>query len=116
MSIPAPLRKKRIWTVTDFATFMGVSSKSARAILKRLDREVGGMLLRKSEGKKPEYTFFPAMLAKAKPEVFERLETIESRVDEIEAEIETLRREQRMIVSQVGSNTRALQARTGGRK
>lgn len=100
------IRRKRMWTVTDFATFMGITPRQARAMLKRLDAETGGMLLLKSGGKKPEYTFFPATLAKVKPEAFERMETLDARISTVEAQLESLRREQRMIVAQTGQNSR----------
>lgn len=100
------VRRKRLWTVTDFAVFMGISSRQARALLKRLDAETGGMLLLKSGGKKPEYTFFPAVLAKVKPEAFERIATIEERVSALESQVDGLRKDQRMIVAQTGQNSR----------
>jgi molybdenum-dependent DNA-binding transcriptional regulator ModE len=100
------LRRKRLWTVADFAAWMGISPKQARAMLKRLDQEVGGMLLIKSGGRKPEYTFFPAVLAKSKPELFERFESLEGRVADIETKIDSLEYRQGVIASQTSQNSR----------
>lgn len=58
------LRRKRVWDVADFAEHMQLSHWQAKALLKRLDEELHGMLLRKSGGKNRRYSFFPALLFK----------------------------------------------------
>jgi len=100
------LARKRLWTVRDFAEFMGLSAKQARALLKKLNEEVGGMLLRSSGGRKPEYTLFPGSLKKAFPDLFVRLETLEARVDQIEERQEQTQQDLRRVAQQVGQLTR----------
>lgn len=109
------IRRKRLWTVTDFATWMGITRKPAMALLRALDTELGGVLLRKSNGKKPEYSFVPALLAKAKPELFEKIVSLEIRVDEHDERIEALEGSSRRTISQVGYVTRCVEKlrRTG---
>lgn len=103
---PEKLRRKRLWSVADFATWVGIRHKAALALLKQLNAETGGMLLRTAGGKRPTYTFFVAALAKAKPEVFERIEGIEAQVEGLnEAMAERVRRE-RLLAQQVGQITR----------
>ncbi len=102
----SPRFKKRLWTVSDFAAWVGISRKCALALLKQLNTETGGMLLRTSGGKRPAYTFFVASLAKAKPEVFERIEGLETRVDRLEEQMDDRVSRERLIASQVGANTR----------
>lgn len=103
------LRKKRLWTVADFAAWVGIPHAQALALLKQLNAESGGMLLRTKPGaKKPEYTFFVAALAKVKPEVFERVDSLESRVDALEEEMSERVRRERQLASQVGANTREI--------
>lgn len=97
---------KRVWTVADFAEWMGVPHRQARTILKRLNAELGGLLLQTNGGKKPEYTFLPSALAKAKPEIFERVQSLAVRVDELEETVESLRAAQKLIASQTAQNTR----------
>lgn len=100
------LRKKRLWTVADFAAWLGIKRKPALALLKRLDEELGSTLLMTSKGKKPEYTFFPALLAKAKPEIFERVEGLEMRVNELEERVGEISATQRRAIAQMGQNSR----------
>lgn len=85
---------------------MELSHRQARELLKRLNEEVGGTLLRTTGGKKPEYTFFPAVLAKAKPEVFERLESLEEKVENLLEWREEQDGRTKRIVAQTGQNTR----------
>lgn len=105
-SVTADLRKKRVWDVGDFAEWLGVSHKQAKSILLRLDAEVGGMLLRRTRGANRGYWFFPSVLAKVKPEVFERVESLEARVGELEGRVDEYETTQRRILSQVGQNSR----------
>jgi hypothetical protein len=100
------LRKKRLWNVADFAAWCGISHKQALSLLKQLNAETGGMLLRTSGGKKPEYTFFVAALAKVKPEIFERVDSLEARVDLLEEQMSERVVRERQIASQVGANSR----------
>lgn len=100
------VKRKRVWNVRDFAAHLGISTKAARTLLKRLNDELDGGLLMTTGGKKPEYTFFPARLARDKPEIFEWFESLESRVDELEEGLGDVKAAQRRIVAQVGQNTR----------
>jgi len=100
------LRKKRLWNVADFAAWVGISHKQALSLLKQLNAEAGGMLLRSGTGKKPEYTFFVAALAKVKPEIFERVDSLESRVDALEDQMEERVTRERQLAAAIGQNTR----------
>src|SRR5688572_13294587 len=68
-SVTAP-RKKRVWTVADFARHAyggddsGPACRRARRWLKRLDAKHGGQLLIPTTGVNREFTFYPAVLAR----------------------------------------------------
>lgn len=100
------VRRKRVWTVADFAEFLGIPPSTAKALLLRLDEELNGTLLIRSAGVNRRYQFFPALLAKAKPEIFERVESLEARVEQLADAQDALRTSQTMIAQQVGHNTR----------
>lgn len=100
------LLRKRLWTPADLGEWLGISSRAARSLLKRLHVESGGMLIMMSKGRKPEYTFFAATLAKVKPEIFERIESLEVRIVALEDAFDDLRTRETKIVSQVGQNSR----------
>jgi hypothetical protein len=102
------LRKKRLWNVSDFAEWIGVPRKAALALLKQLNTETGGMLLRTGTGKRPTYTFLVGALAKAKPEVFERVESLEGRVEQLEEHMAERVRREKLIAAQTGENTREI--------
>lgn len=110
------LRKKRLWNVADFAAWVGISHKQALTLLKQLNAETGGMLLRTGTGKRPEYTFFVAALAKVKPEVFERVDSLESRVDALEEHMTERVTRERQMASQIGQNTRDIVRLKAARK
>lgn len=103
--IPPHLRRKRVWTVADFALFAGLSHKSARKLLKRYHDELGGRLLRPSQGTNREYTFLPSLLARYADGLFEPIESLEVRVDDIEDKLGELHRAQRIVAVQTGQNT-----------
>lgn len=105
------LRKKRVWTVADFALHAYADDSPAaclraRRLLKRLDEKHGGALLVPSKGTNREYTFAPATLARLEPDLFAPIESLEVRFDALEEDVGELRADQRRIVSQVGANTR----------
>lgn len=102
------LRKKRLWNVRDFAEWIGIPRKSALALLKQLDKETGGMLLRTGSGKRPTYTFLVGALARAKPEIFERVASLEGRVEQLEEHMAERVRRERMLAVQTGENTREI--------
>lgn len=104
----ADLRKKRLWTAADFAEFLGggISPRAARALLKRWDAESGGRLLLPSSGTNRLFRFAPSMLLKLHPEIFDRVESLEARVEELEEEVSDVKAAQKRIVSQVGANSR----------
>lgn len=102
------LRRKRIWTPSDFAEWLGgeTSRKKALRILKQLDVELGGTLLKRSGVLKPEYTFSPSQLSRARPDLFERIEGIDLRVTELEEELGEVKAQQKRLALQTGANTR----------
>lgn len=104
--IPAHLRRKRIWNVADFAEFTGLSHKAAKSRLKTYNDAMSGMLLIPSRGANREYTFIVAQLAKAFPDLFESIESLEMRVDEVEDAVDDLRMQHRIVVNAVGQMTR----------
>lgn len=114
--VPDHLRRKRFWTVADFATFAGLSHRRARRRLKAYDRQLGGGLLIPSEGTNREYTFLPALLAKAISDgrlseangLFDPVESIEMRVDHLEDLVGDLHQAHRAIAAQTGNNTREI--------
>ena len=99
------LRRKRIWNVGDLALYLGKSPEATRARLEPIDREVHGMLLKRIGGS-VGWEFAVVTLAKAWPELFEPIESLEIRVEALEDGQDTLRAEHRQIASQVGQNTR----------
>ena len=99
-------RKKRVWNVADFAAHAGLSHRSARRLLKRLDERHRGRLLMPSGGTNREYSFFPAVLARLEPDLFAPIESIEYRLDELEDDVAEMRVREKRIVAQVGQNTR----------
>lgn len=105
-SIPPHLRKKREWTVADFAEHMRISHWQAKTRLQRINDECGGMLLIPSRGKNRGFTFYRASLAKAKPELFEPIDALTERVDDLETKIEDIFDRQRRLADQVGYTTR----------
>jgi hypothetical protein len=104
--IPAHLRKKRIWNVADFAEFTGLSHKAAKARLKTYNEQMNGMLLVPSRGANREYTFLPSVLARAISGLFDPIESLEVRVDELEDKVGELHQAQRIVAQQCGTNTR----------
>ena len=102
------LRRKRLWNVADFALFLGggTSHRQAKRLLLRWDRESGGRLLTPSEGRvNRRYEFAPAVLMKLHPEIFDRIESLEARVDELEEGVGELRGRQKRLGLQVGQNS-----------
>jgi len=102
------LEQKQIWTVGDFAAVMKVSHWQARELLKRLDEEMGGLLLRRSRGNNRQYTFFSAALLKSKPEVLERVRDMSARVATVEERLDEQADLLRRVVAQTGANTREI--------
>lgn len=100
--------RKRIWDVGDFAAWMEISHKSALALLKTLNTECGGMLLRTTGGKRPTYTFFVGSLKRSKPEIFERIESLEGRVEQLEEQMSERTRREKLIAVQTSENTRKI--------
>lgn len=109
-------RKKRVWTVADFArhAYGGDDSppacRRARRHLKRLDAKHGGQLLIPTTGTNREFTFYVAKLARLEAELFSPVESLEFRVDEIESIVEDsysrLSTDQKIIASQTTQNSR----------
>src|SRR5690606_37787541 len=108
-------RRRRIWTVADFAIHAyredsEPARRRARRHLKRLDAKHGGRLLIPSSGTNREYTFYPAVLARLEPDLFSPVESIEFRVDELEATVEEsfeeLTSRQRIHAAQIAQNSR----------
>lgn len=114
--IPGHLRRKRIWTVADFAEFAGLSHKAAKARLKTYNEAMSGMLLIPSKGANREFTFLPSLLARAINDgrlaiasgLFDPVESLEVRVDELEDKIGDMHQAQRAVALQTGENTRAI--------
>jgi hypothetical protein len=107
-TIPLHLRGKRIWTVDDFAEFLGggCSQYQARERLKTYDTAMSGMLLIVSKGANRKYTFYPAHLARAFPGVFEPFEGLGVQVAEHGDKIEELYQRDRQITARLGEVTR----------
>ena len=101
---------KKLWTVADFATFMKVPHRQGLALLKKIDRELGGLLLRSNGGKKPEYTFFPALLAKWNPVALEGWENYGTRIASLEEEVFDLKGVVRRLALQTAANSRQIGA------
>jgi hypothetical protein len=104
-------RRKRVWTVSDFArhAFDDESEpacRRARRFLKRLDDRHDGKLLIPSTGTNREFTFLPSVLARLEPDLFTPVESLEFRLDEAEEAIDTMKLDQRRIVAHVGQNTK----------
>ena len=102
-------RKKRVWTVADFAHHAGISPRQARRLLLRLDAKHKRKLLIPSTGTNRVYTLFPAVLARLEPDLFAPIESLEFRVEALEEDACTHARAQKMIASQVGANTREIE-------
>lgn len=88
-----PPRKARVWTVADFARHVfgctGEPSPAqhlrARRMLRRLNAKHGGALLMSSAGQNRAYTLYPATLARLEPDLFAPVESLEFRIEELEA-------------------------------
>lgn len=98
---------KPLWTVGDFAKHLGTPHRTARTLLKRLDNELGGtLLIRSGTGNERRYTFCPATLAKAKPEFFERILSLEARISRLEDAHDESVEYRELMVSQIRKNSR----------
>lgn len=109
------LRKKRVWTVADFAVHAfnddsDAACRRARRMLIRMNAKHGGALLIPSEGTNRKYEFLRAVLARLEPDYFTPVESIELRLDTLEDEQGSLRADQRRIVGTVGQHTRDIEA------
>jgi hypothetical protein len=108
-----PPRKQRIWDVATFARHAyGDESPAAhvraRRALKKLDAKHGGALLVSSEGRNRCYTFYPATLFALEPDLFAPVENLEARIDAAEDAVDEMRDNERAIVGQVRTNSRAI--------
>ncbi|MGE0792470.1 MAG: hypothetical protein AB7S26_42740 [Sandaracinaceae bacterium] len=99
-------RKKRVWTVADFARHANLTHRPARRMLTRLNAKHGGRLLIPSAGANREYRFYPSTLARLEPDLFTPVESLEFRVEALEEELGAARADQKRIAAQVGKNTR----------
>lgn len=109
--VTASPRKKRIWTIADFARHAYSDDSEAaclraRRFLIRLNVKHGGKLLMPSVGTNRGYTFFPATLARLEADLFAPVESLEFRVDALEEGLDVAREDQRSIVSQTRNNSR----------
>lgn len=110
----APLARKRVWTVADFAKHAWNDDSEAaclraRRFLKRLDAKHHGKLLVPSDGANRMFTFYPALLAKLEPDLFTPVQSIEFRLEVLEDEVSEVKRHQKVVVGQVGANTRRIE-------
>lgn len=104
-----PAAKSRIWTVADFARFANLAKWTALRTLKRMNRELGGMLLHtRSDGKKPYYTLYPATLAKLDPDLMNDWESYDTRIAAIEERQFQSEGATRRLAQQTAANTRAI--------
>lgn len=109
------MKRPRVWTVAEFAAHAGISHRRARRMLLRLDQKWNGELLQRSAGTNREYSFYPAVLARLEPDLFSPIESLEFRMDEQEATLESysdtlreFRQQLNMLAVQTGANTRAI--------
>jgi hypothetical protein len=107
------LRKRRIWTIADFARHAYADDSEAaclraRRYLIRLNAKHGGALLRPSVGVNRGYTCLPAPLARLEADLLAPVESLEFRVDELEESLDVTREDQRAIVSQTRNNSREI--------
>ena len=102
--------KSRVWTVSDFATFTNQPHRTALRLLKQLDARLGGMLLRASLGKKPEYTLFPGQLAQLAPEFMADWQNHDTRLTGVEDRLYQLEGAHRRLAAQTAANTRDVAA------
>lgn len=104
-------RKKRVWSVQDFARHAygeddEAACRRARRFLMRLDAKHEHKLLLRTSGANRGYSFMPATLARLEPDLFEPVESLEFRVEAVEEKLDELTANERMIVSQVKQNSR----------
>lgn len=113
-------RRRRIWTVADFARHVfGSDSENtcrrARRVLKRLDAKHGGKLLIPSPGTNRQFHFYLATLRRLEAELFEPVDSLEGRVEALEESVsegfERVSSDQRMIAATVGQHSRDLARR-----
>jgi len=67
---------------------------------------MSGRLLTVSKGANRKYTFYPAQLAKAFPQIFDRVDNLGIDVAEHDDQIDELFQSVRTIAAQTGQNTR----------
>ncbi len=104
------LRRKALWTVADFARYLGLEDpRRARRALLRYNEAFDGKLLRPSRGANREYTFFWAQLAKHDAAIFlDDPIDAQARFDTVEDLVADLERAFRVVAAQTGQNTRDL--------
>jgi hypothetical protein len=100
------LRKKRVWNVADFAAHAGWHFLKARRFLLKIDKKHGGKLFLPRNGPTSPYEFCVATLAKLEADLFEPIESLEVRVEELEERVGQHDADIRRTALQVGSNTR----------
>jgi len=105
-----PRIRSRIWTVADFAAFTNTTHRAALRLLKQLDAQLGGMLLRASSGKKPEYTLFPGQLAQLAPDFMADWKNHDTRITGVEERLYQIEGAHRRLAAQTASNTRDVAA------
>lgn len=104
-------RKKRVWTVSDFALHAynddsAQACRRARRYLVRLNQKHGGQILLSTVGTNREYSFHPAILARLEPDLFTAIESLEFRLDAVEEDLGDIRATQRLTILQMGHNSR----------
>lgn len=106
-----PPRRKRVWSVQDFARHAygeddAAACRRSRRFLMRLDAKHGGRLLIRTSGANRGYMFMPATLARLEPDLFEPVESLEFRVEAVEEKIDEMCSNEKAIVAQVKQNSR----------
>jgi hypothetical protein len=101
-----PLAKKRLWSVEDFAEWLGCSKKEARRILKSENAELGGKLILVTKGSRGSFRFLVARLFAEKPEYALTIESLKSDVETLKEGHDDLLTRVNATMRQCGQNTR----------
>lgn len=108
-------RKKRMWSVRDFARHAygeddEAACRRARRFLVKLNAKSGGDLLMPTSGSNRGFTLIVAKIWKLMPDLFQPIDSLEFRIEALEEQQEEAKANERCIVAQVKQNSRDIAA------
>jgi hypothetical protein len=103
-------RRKRIWSIADFAMHAygeadEPACRRAKRFLLKLNAKHGGQLLIKSECASRGYSIIIAKLRKLEAELFEPVEPLEFKVEELAELLEQMKSNERAMVKEISRHS-----------